>query len=205
MIDLRCRSGKTCVARTSDGAALTSQPTLCHGCITDIQKRLTELPHLAAALNTFKGTWGGVSYEARVTGSKEPPIPLNVGALDLIDEIGDVIDRAGGYRVIDLITLAAEDYIVWRRGERQAVDLDGVMRALDIRRVHTKAESMVGLNRVWQRRAAACPNCHLPTLGSWLGDEQILCTNGDCLSAFTRTAYEEACIEQSRNEKGKKR
>jgi hypothetical protein len=121
--------------------------------------------------------------------------------VDMADEIWDAIDRTANYRIVDLITHPAEEWLI---GGYRVVK-DGVDRALDIRRVHSKAEKMVGFNKVWQRRAAACPDCHLPTLGSWLGEDMILCTNGDCLSQFTRTAYEELCVEQSRNQKGKKR
>jgi hypothetical protein len=113
--------------------------------------------------------------------------------VDMADEIWDTIDRADGYRVVDLVTLPAEEWLIG--GYR--VVRDGVHRALDIRRVHTKAEKMIGLNKVWQRRAAPCPNCQLPTLGSWVGDETILCTNEECLSSFDRTAYEEHCIAAS--------
>lgn len=199
MTDPRCQSGKQCVRITSEGAGLVSQPgTLCHGCVIHIQKCLDELPHLVTALHTQKGSWGGVSYEARVTGSKEPPTPLHVGVLDLIDEIADVVDRTGGYRVVDLVTHAKETWIIWRHGKRQETELDGVARALDIRRVHDKASSRVGFDRVWSRRAAACPDCNLPTLGQWSGDDLIVCTNEDCMASFSKSAYEDLCFALSR-------
>lgn len=160
---------------------------------------------MVTALQTMKGSWGGVSYEARVQSSKEPPIPLHINILDLIEECADVFDRTGGYMIHDLVTHGPEKWIIWRNGKRRETELDGVTRALDVRRVYQKAANRVGFDKVWQRRAAACPNCHLPTLGSWVGEENILCTNEDCLSAFTRTAYEELCITQARNDKGKKK
>lgn len=205
MTDPRCRSGKHCVRLTAEGAGLTSQPgALCHGCVEDIQKRLNELPHLATALETMKGSWGSISYEARVGGSKDAPTPLHVGIVDLVDEIRDVVDRTGGYAVRDLVTHSAEKWIIWRNGRRQETELDGVQRALDVRRVHSKASSRVGFDKVWQRRAAACPNCQLPTLGSWSGEDLILCSSEDCRASFTKTDYENYCFSTSLSEKGKK-
>jgi len=83
------------------------------------------------------------------------------------------------------------------------VFLDGINRALDVRRVHRKADQMVGLNRVWQRRAAPCPRCNQSTLGAWLGSDTIHCASEDCGSDFTREQYEEHCFALSRNERRK--
>jgi hypothetical protein len=114
--------------------------------------------------------------------------------VDMADEIWDTIDATAGYRVVDLITLPAEEWLIG--GYR--VVRDGVDRALKIRWVHAKAEKMVGLNKVWQRRAASCPQCQLPTLGGWVGEDLIHCTNEECLAHFTKDEYEEVCLEQAR-------
>lgn len=187
MSDPRCRAGKGCVNRTADGASRTTgDDTICHGCVVDIQKALDDLPHLALALSTMKGTWGGVSYEARVMSSKEAPTPLHVGVVDLVDEAEGVLRYAGGYTVVDLIT------------QYKGVDL-----ALLIRKVHRKAADAVGFERVWQRRVAPCPECHMPSLGGWIGEDMIRCSNPECLAGFTKTEYEDVCINQARNEKRK--
>lgn len=187
MTDPRCRSGKQCVRLTTDGAALTTQPgTICHGCVEEVQKCLDALPHLATALKTMKGSWGGVSYEARVTGSKEPPTPLHVGIVDLIDEIWAVTSAAEGYKAVDLVTLT-----------------EGVDRALRIRHVHAKAANAVGFDKVWQRRAAPCPECRMPTLGQWIGDDLIICSSQECLASFTKTEYENFCFTESQTGKRK--
>ena len=200
----RCRANKGCVSRTPDGSAVTAKPdTLCAGCVDDIQRRLGELPHLAQALQIFLGGSMAVTYTSRVNSTPTPQAPMNVAVYDLIDEIGDVIDRAGGtgMRVADLIRQPSAGFRIWSRGEIRDVYLDGVDRALDIRRVHARADGMVGLNRVWQKRAAPCPECHLPTLGTWIGTDTVSCANDDCDSSFTITQYEELCIEQSREKR----
>lgn len=177
---------------TPDGPAVVSQFTLCHGCVDGIQTQLNELPHLALALATMKGTWGGVSYEARVSGSKEAPSPLHVGIVDLVDEVWNRIDDAEGYRIVDLVTRPPESWVIGGR----TVTRDGVDRALDIRHVHRRASEAVGFEKVWERRAAACPECLLPTLGGWVGDDLISCS--ECLAAFTKKEYENLCFAQSK-------
>lgn len=203
-MDHRCRSGKGCVSRTSDGAAITAKPdSLCPACVDDIQRRRDELPHLAQALKSFKGASMSVSYDSKVSSTPVPQAPLNLAALDLIDAIGDVIDRAGGYRIADLVRLPAEKFLLWHRGSRSEVDLDGIARALDVRHVHVKADRMFGFSRVWQKRHAPCPECGLNTLGGWLGSDTVQCANDGCEFLATRSGYEEICISEAK--KGKRR
>ena len=198
-MDHRCRSGKDCVSKTSEGAAITSRPdSVCAGCVDDIQRRRDELPHLAQALRSFKGASMSVSYDSRVSSTPVSQAPLNLAAVDLIDAIGDVIDRAGGYRIADLVRLPGEKFLLWRRGSRREAELDGIDRALDVRHVHVKADRMVGFSRVWQKRHAPCPECKLPTLGVWLGSETIHCANEDCGSSFTRDQYDQHCVTLSK-------
>ncbi|AEJ92476.1 DNA binding protein [Mycobacterium phage Quink] len=177
MIEYRCRSGDSCVARTPDGGALVTGPTLCSRCADDIQKCLEQLPHLITALQTMKGTWGGVSYEARVQSSKEPPTPLHLHVVDLIDRINQSIDATEDYRIVDLITQA-----------------DGVTRALDIRHVHKRASEAVGFQPTWQRRHAPCWECGLPTLGTWVGSDVIQCSNEECLAQCSLDEYTQHCM-----------
>ena len=199
-MDHRCRGGRDCVSRTPDGAAITTKPdSLCNGCMDDIQRCLDALPHLAQALKAFLGGAMSVAYSSKVNSTPVPQAPLDLSVYDLLDEIGDVVDRVGGYRIADLVRLPAEKYLLWRRDSRVEVHLDGVGRALDVLRVHTKADRMVGLNRVWQKRHAPCPRCKLPTLGTWLGSDTIHCATEDCGSAFTRDQYEQHCVALSRN------
>lgn len=203
----RCRSGKRdCVARTPEGAAVTMKPdTLCPSCIGQIQDMLAELPHLAQALRSFLGG----SVTAGMGGSKvhstpTPQAPINLSALDMIDEIGDVVDRAGGYkvRIDNLVREPLMGFRVWGRGRPVMKDLDGVDRALQIRRTHGKAVGMTGLSkRVWQKRLMPCPACSLPTLGSWFGEGTVHCTNADCNHAMSRDEYDLQTIACSRKER----
>lgn len=128
---------------------------------------------------------------------------MNVGVYDLIDEIGDVIDRAGGtgVRIDNLTREAPQAFRVWVQGKPRDTELDGVDRALAIRRVHRKADSMLGLKRVWQRRLMPCPTCNLPTLGSWFGEGTVTCTNEDCTTSLTRDEYDLMVIAKSRQDR----
>lgn len=201
----RCRSGKTkCTSRTPDGAAVTMKSdTLCPGCIEQIQQMLTDLPHLAQALKAFLGGSMATTYTSKVNSTPAPQPPMNVAAYDLIDEIGDVIDRAGGsgVRIDNLVRASPTEFLIWRRGSPVKELRDGVDRALDIRRVHAKADGMVGLKRVWQKRLMRCPTCDLPTLGSWFGEGTVICTNEDCNTSLTRDEYDLMVIAQSRQDK----
>ena len=204
----RCRSGKSeCVSRTPDGAAVTMKPdTLCPGCISQIQVMLAELPHLAAALKCFLGGSMATAYTSKVNSTPTPAAPMNVTVYDLIDDIGDAIDRAGGagVRIDNLIREPECEFQVWQRGKPVKEMLDGVNRAMSIRKVHRKADSMVGLKKVWQKRVSPCPYCNLPTLGSWFGEGTVYCTNEDCNSSLTRDEYDLMVIAKSRREKGMK-
>lgn len=203
----RCRSGKLeCVSRTPDGAAVTMKPdTLCPGCITQIQVMLGDLPHLAAALKCFLGGSMATAYTSKVNSTPTPSAPMNVTVYDLIDDIGDAIDRAGGMgvRIDNLIREPGVEFQVWQRGEPAKRMLDGVDRAMNVRKVHRKAEGMVGLKKIWQRRVSPCPYCNLPTLGSWFGENTVHCTNEDCNGSLTRDEYDLWVISKSKSEKGK--
>lgn len=196
----RCRGGKFCSARTTDGPAITAKhDTICAACVVDIQKRLAELPHLAGALRSFLGGSMKVAYESKVSATHEPAPPMNVAVADYIDEINDVIDRAGGpgIQVHNLIQQPAELFLVWIKGAQQKRHLDGVDRALEIRRIHSRVSNVIGLEAVWRKRHAPCPNCHLPTLGSWVGSPTIECTFEDCGLVMTLDEYEQHCLEES--------
>lgn len=181
MLDQRCRSGKRCVSRTPDGPAAVATRPMCEGCINDIQKCLDELPVYGELLEKYKGYFPGAVGQSKVKSSAEPKVPLNLTVIDLIGQIGAVIHRAGGYQVRDLITLSG-----------------GLQVALDIRDVYSKSDAIIGLQRVWERRRVPCPECLLPTLGGWVGEETIYCTNAECATTLTKRAYEEYCEMKSK-------
>lgn len=177
----RCASGKRCVSRTSDGPALTALP-LCGGCVKDIQKCYDELPNYALALGDFKGYKPQSVGQSRVSGGgSEGSTPLNVTVLDLLDEIRAVEVAVNAHRIRDLMMLP-----------------DGVEVALTVRKVHSKADAVVGLGRVWQRRRVECPECELPTLGGWLGEDAIYCTNSECGTSLTKSEYEDHCVAKAK-------
>lgn len=184
--DSRCLSGKRCVSRTSDGAALTARAdTLCPGCIKDIQRCLDELPTYLLALGAFLGATPKTALQSKVSMTSEPSSPYNVKVADLIDDVDEVVRRDGGMPVRDLVTQP-----VTRFDDRW---LSGVDRALEIRKMHGRADAIVGLGRVWERRHAPCPDCGLRTLGQWSGDDQIFCTNNDCSTSLSKDEYEQWC------------
>lgn len=187
-----CRAGRTCLARTSTGAAVTKKPaTLCHACIADIQRCQDDLPALQKALRAFIGKGTTAAWGETVSGSREPPAPLNVSVLDLIDEIGDVIFRDRG-AVRDLVTQPETVFEVWRNDVQTLRSLDGVERALWIRSVHRRADKIVGLSHTWERKGAPCRHCGGFTLGGWSGTNAIHCTS--CGAVMTRDDYEKMCI-----------
>ena len=90
------------MALTADGAAITNQP-LCHACVNLLQERYDELPEILRVLPAWKGGMRGESGEAKVSKSKgEPPLPINVGVLDVIDMIREILEDIGSLRISDL-------------------------------------------------------------------------------------------------------
>ena len=182
--DDRCQSGPQCVARTSDGAAVTRY-ALCVGCVADIQKLADELPGYLGLLSLFKGYVPQSVGSSRVSSSSEPKSPLNLTVVDLIEAIRILLHGpAGLYSIRDLITLP-----------------NGPQLALLVRRLHSKADGIIGLKKVWQRRHAPCPDCSLPTLGGWAGDDVIRCTASGCGTVMSKSAYEDYCELQSKEKK----
>lgn len=180
MSEQRCKSGRACTNRTLDGPAATTRP-LCEGCIKDIQTRINQLPNYLDILQTLKGYRQTPVGQARVSGgSNEGKTPLNIAVIDLIDDVKRTLTNIGGVAVRDLIT---------QQG--------GVECALSVRRVHMKAQAICGLDRLWERRRAPCPACGLPTLGGWLGEGRIQCTNGECATTLSKDEYETYCMEAS--------
>lgn len=193
-MDSLCLSERECVARTSTGPAITAKPgTLCPRCIDDIQRCLTELPPYRELLVQFIAKpIGGGGGGPRVSGSTDPSTPVNIAVVDLLDWIDEVVASSGGWgvQVRDLVQRPAE-----RCGpDGWPVYLTGVSRALAIRRVHGKAEALAGLSKVWERRRAPCPECELPTLGTWVGSGLVQCTNSDCQGVLDQDEYEKYCI-----------
>lgn len=195
--DPRCRSGPHCSGRTSDGAAITAN-ALCAACVQAIQKCLEELPHLALALRSFLGVTPTTALQSRVRATREPACPIDPRVDALLTEIWDVIDRTGGVRVADLIRQPDMLFTLWVRDERRQEYLSGVDRALDIRRVHLRVNKVIGLDRVWQKRHAPCPDCNLPTLGNWVGDSTVACSDEGCGLILPLDDYESYCTELSR-------
>ena len=199
-MDDRCRSGKRCAAHTADGPAVTvKHHTLCAQCVVDIQHRYDQLPDVALALKCFKGGSMKVAYESKVSATKVPAVPLNLTVVVLLDDIDELDSFVNGYRIQDLIMQPAQEFHDWINGVEQRVFYDGVDRALRVRRVHHRVSDAVGLAPVWQRRAAPCPDCLLPTLGQWGGANVVQCGNIDCGMSMPMDEYERLCIERSRH------
>ena len=140
-----------------------------------------------------------VAYTSKVSSTPTPAVPLNLTAVVLQEAVDLAVDYAGGYRIVDLITQPSSEYHVWVREVEQRVFLDGVDRALAIRRIHVRVSDAVGLAPVWQRRAAPCPNCGLPLLGQWSGFSRVECKG--CETSMTLTEYNDYCLELGKKKK----
>lgn len=196
MPDERCRSGKNCGGRTTDGPAITAKNnTICAACVHDLQRQLEELPHLAQALRVFLGVTPKTALQSRVKSTPEPACPIDPRVDELLIDIADVIDRADGLRVADLIQQPAMKFIIWFRDMRRERYLDGVSRALAIRRVHTRANQILGFDRIRLKRHAPCPECGMPTLGQWIGEATVDCSDCEFLMSFDD--YDLYCIDLS--------
>ena len=192
--DPRCRSGKHCAGRTKDGPAITAKfDSICAACIQDLQRQVDELPHLAVALRAFLGVTPKTALQSRVKSTPEPACPLDPRVDELLTDIEDVIDRTDGLRVADLVQQPAMKFIVWFKDQRRETYLTGIDRALAIRRVHARANAILGFDRIWVKRHAPCPQCGLPTLGTFIGDSKIECR--DCAFVMTLDEYSQYLLE----------
>lgn len=199
----RCRAKRFCSASTEDGPAVTVRhETICPSCVVDVQRRLDELPHLRVALNSFLGGSMKAALESKVSNTPTPAVPLNLNAVVLQEAVDLAVEYAAGYRIQDLITQPAQEYRVWIKDVEQRVFLDGVDRALAIRRIHQRVTDAVGLAPVFQRRAAPCPSCDLPLLGQWSGTSRVECKG--CEASMTLTEYDKWCMEKARVPKRRK-
>lgn len=199
-----CRAKEHCVARTSDGPAITAKShTLCAGCCKRLQEHLRQLPHLQDALGSFKAGSLTGTHGSKVNATPTPSTPLNLSVVDLITEIWRVISIAGGptIRISNLITEPAEDFVVWRGGRRRPRPLDGADRALAIGEVWRKADGIVGLSKQWTRRHAPCLRCGQRTLGNFVGDGTIHCMNSACGKSYTLDDYDGLCLAKAALEK----
>lgn len=168
---------------------------MCAACVQDLQRQLAELPHLADALHMFMGVTPKTALCSRVRSTPEPACPIDPRVDELIGDIEDVIDRTDNLRVGDLINQPAMKFIIWHKDKRSERFLYGYERALDIRRVHARANSILGFDRVWVKRHAPCPDCGLPTLGMVVGDSTVQCSDSDCGLVLSLDGYDRYCTE----------
>lgn len=192
----RCRAGKKCSARSGKDPAITAKPdTLCPSCIDAIQGCRDKLENLQEAVRIFIGIKPVTVSESKVSLSKEPQSPLNLAAETLVGDIDDVLSRVGHYLVRDLVAHPSTRFKVWRGDCEQLVYWDGADLALQIKRIHDRAISLLGFERQWQRRTAPCWECRLPCLGQFLGSATVECSN--CGVRKSDTDYQTYCLEQA--------
>jgi hypothetical protein len=200
LTDPRCRSARLCAGRTKDGPAITAKPdTVCSACVLELQRQLEELPHLATALHVFMAVTPKTAMQSRVSSTPEPSCPVDARVDELLVDIGDTIDRCDGLKVIDLIHQPAMKFYVWFRDQRRERFLDGCDRALAIRAVHVRANKILGFDRLKLRRVAPCPQCSLPTLYTYVGEDTVVCGDEECGLVLSLADYEAHCIELSTN------
>lgn len=138
---------------------------------------------------------GGSSAQTKVAFSAGHATPVNVSVIDLIDEVDDAIDRAANLLIHDLIRQPLQQFVIWTHGKRQAVDLDGVHRALEVGKVWKKANGVIGMSQPWQQRLAKCPKCNTRSLGNFANSNTITCSV--CGGSMTRSEYERICLIMS--------
>jgi hypothetical protein len=116
--------------------------------------------------------------------------------LDLITEAYEVVHRAGGWKVSipALILEPGVGFLLWVDGRQELRFLDGVHRALDVRRIHDRISGVVGLEKSRVRRHAPCQSCGLSgVLWSWIGEDTVRCDA--CPELLTTAEYDEWCSE----------
>lgn len=178
----RCLSGQSCVALTSDGPAATSRP-LCLACVEEVQEKYNLLPEIQRILPAWKGGLRGENGEAKVSGSRfEPPCPLRVEVVDLIDEIGAAFHHIGSLRIIDLIT-----------------HVGGVDWAFEVRRLYRVADKIIGISPHWSRRITPCPECDTRSLGTFSGTDLVQCST--CSFSTDLDGYRKLTLETVRRER----
>jgi hypothetical protein len=136
-----------------------------------------------------------IVYESKVRATHEPQCPMDVRVDELLTDIADVVDRCDHLRVADLIQQPAMKFKIWYRDRVDTKYLAGYQRALDIRRVHARANAILGFDRIYQKRHAPCPNCNLPTLGNYVGDSTVLCSDKECGAVMSLDEYDRHCAE----------
>ncbi|BCP41488.1 hypothetical protein MINTMi27_15810 [Mycobacterium intracellulare] len=152
---------------------------------------------MATALRIFLGVTPKTALQSRVKSTPEPACPIDPRVDELLVDISDVIERTDGLRVADLINQPPTKFRVWFKDRSVEQYLAGWERAVAIRRVHVRANAILGFDRIRVRRHAPCPQCGLPTLGTWVGDPTVECSDGDCGFVMSLEDYDEYCIELS--------
>lgn len=199
----RCRSGKTCVARSSDGAAQTVKPkTLCPMCVEAVQSQRDALPQLREGIRVCVGIKPVTAMVSKVSSTPLPACPINLAADSLLNSIDETLARVGSTLIRDLVQQPPQRHRFWRGDVEQQAWLDGVDLALQIRRVHQRATKMLGLEAQWQRRHAPCWGCGLPTLGQLSGSGTVECSS--CGDRKTDSDYDKYCAELVAERKVKK-
>ena len=193
-LDHRCRAGKRCSARSGDDPAATAKPdTLCQSCIEWLQQCRDRLVASQEAVRVFVGIKPVSAQTSKISATKEPASPLNLGAETLVTDIDEVLSRVGNYLVRDLISHPAKKFKAWRGDCEQIVFWDGVSLALQIGSVYRRAMKLIGFEQQWQRRSAPCWSCNLPCLGQFTGSETIECSN--CGERKTYSDYQSYCLD----------
>lgn len=195
--DHRCRASRRCVARSGkDPAAVAKPQTLCPSCIDAIQSDRDALVAVQDAVRVFVGIKPVTAQASKVSASREPSSPLNLGADKIVTDIDEVLSRVGNYLIRDLVSQPAARFKAWRGDCEQLVYWDGVDLALQVRSVHAAAVALLGFERQWQRRAAPCWNCHMPCLGQFTGSSTVECSS--CGARKTDSDYQQYCIDLAR-------
>ena len=160
-----------------------------------MERQLQELPILAKALHIFLGVTPKTALQSRVRSTPDPACPIDPRVDELIGDIEDVVDRTDGLRVADLANQPAMKFIIWYGERRCEQYLEGWQRALAIRRVHARANSILGFDRLWVKRHAPCPDCGLPALATVVGSSTVECREERCDLLMSLDDYDNYCLE----------
>jgi hypothetical protein len=173
--------------------------TLCERHRRRAATSLAELPryYVRLALAMVPGT---SSAGDRISGSRTPPLPINVTARALQDDMVRVVrSTENDYRRHRAWSTAR------RRHLRESVALDagvgflcrhfdalietsfGVDAALDVLRIVSASRTVLGLDRLVHRLPAPCPSCDSMALERESGADRVRCRN--CGREFTEDEY----------------
>ena len=181
--------GKTCVGKDGN-PRLAQHGLLCGACTRRLEQQLAEMPARLDLLAAMLGGHHTPRRQDRPGG--EAPLPLNVTAHDLLQEIPAVLgswvqlvceerslrgpdthDRVPAWLLSQLPWLVSQPWV-----DDLADELDGLV---------SRAEGVLATRPHRHRLEPPCPSCGASELGRWDGTAQVDCAS--CGRAWAESEY----------------